>query len=323
LNAAQAHDDQQCCKMKQPPASFRGVIPAIASPCDADDNFDEEAFCRLAAALWDEKIQGLYVCGLTGDGYQMTFEERKRAVELAVKSSENKGSIMAHVGTQDTRATCKLAAHAAEAGANGVAAIPPINRPFPEIERYYRELARAAGGLPVFIYHIPVYTKWEATFEQLERLSAIAGVSGIKFTDYNLMLMRRLAGMRPDFSVLYGRDEQFAAALALGSHGGVGSTFNVFPRAYTAMQEAVGESRLDEAFRIQCIVTDALILMDRFGIVACIEAILARAGLIQAMRRQPCRRLSELEADEMRSLLKPLLDSLPPHAQTGFLKKLS
>jgi N-acetylneuraminate lyase len=253
----------------------------------------------------------------------MTFEERKRAVEIAVKSSENRGSIMAHVGTQDTRATCKLAAHAAEAGAHGVAAIPPINRPFPEIERYYRELARAAGGLPVFIYHIPVYTKWEATFEQLERLSAIAGVSGIKFTDYNLMLMRRLAGMRPDFSVLYGRDEQFAAALALGSHGGVGSTFNVFPRAYTAMQEAVGESRLDEAFRIQCIVTDALILMDRFGIVACIEALLARAGLIQAMRRQPCRRLSELEADEMRSLLKPLLDSLPPHAQTGFLKKLS
>jgi N-acetylneuraminate lyase len=308
--------------MNQSATRFLGVIPAIASPCDADDNFDEESFFRLAGALWEEQVQGLYVCGLTGDGYHMTFEERKRAVEIAVKSSENRWPIMAHVGTQDTRATCKLAAHAAEAGAHGVAAIPPINRSFPEIESYYRELARAAGGLPVFIYHIPVYTKWEATFEQLERLSEIEGVSGIKFTDYNLMLMRRLAGMRTDFSVLYGRDEQFAAALALGSHGGVGSTFNVFPRAYAAMQQAVGEGRHDEAFRIQCIVTDAISLMDRFGVAACIETLLARAGLIQAMRRQPSRRLSELEADEMWSLLKPILGSLPSHAQTNFLKKL-
>jgi len=309
--------------MKQPPVSFRGVIPAVASPCDANDNFDEESFSRLAAALWDEEIQGLYVCGLTGDGYHMTFEERKKAVEIAVKRSEKKGGIMAHVGTQDTRMSCKLAAHAAEAGANGVAAIPPIGRSFPEIESYYRELARAAGGLPVFIYHIPVYTKWEATFEQLERLSEIAGVSGIKFTDYNLMLMRRLAGMRPGFSVLYGRDEQFAAALALGSHGGVGSTFNVFPRAYAAMQQAVGESRLDEAFRIQGIVTDAIILMDRFGVVACIEELLARAGLIQFMRRQPCCHLSKPEADEMWGLLKPILSNLPSDAKTNFLKTLS
>ncbi len=309
--------------MKNPPVSFRGVIPAIASPCDASDNFDEEAFLRLTAALWDEKIQGLYVCGLTGDGYQMTFEERKKAVELAVKSCGERGLIMAHVGTQDTRAACKLAAHAADAGAQGVASIPPIGRSFTEIESYYRELARAAGGLPVFIYHIPVFTKWEATFEQLERLSEIEGVSGIKFTDYNLMLMRRLADMRPDFTVLYGRDEQFAAALALGSHGGVGSTFNVFPRAYAAMQQAIGKGSLDAAFRIQGIVTDAIILMDRFGVVACIEELLARAGLIQFMRRQPCCHLSKPEADEMWGLLKPILSNLPSDAQTNFLKMLS
>ena len=45
--------------MNQSATSFRGVIPAIASPCDADDNFDEESFFRLAGALWEEQIQGL------------------------------------------------------------------------------------------------------------------------------------------------------------------------------------------------------------------------------------------------------------------------
>ncbi len=305
--------------MGKPALLFRGVIPAIASPCGVDDAFDEEAFSRLAIWLMEERVAGLYVGGLTGEGYQMTLDERKKAVELAVKLCGTKGAIMAHVGTQDVRMSCKLAAHAAEAGAHGVAAIPPISRPFPEIESYYRELASAAGGLPVYIYYIPVYNKWEATFDQLVRLSDIAGVSGIKFTDYNLLLMRRLVSMRSDFSVLYGRDEQFAAALGLGSHGGVGSTYNVFPRAFVAMQVAVEGGRMEEAFQIQRIVTDAIILMESFGVMACIEAILAKTGVSQAMRRKPCRRLSSPEAEEMCSRLRTILEKLPANAQSNFI----
>ena len=314
----------QCEGMRvaQPAVPFRGVIPAIGSPCGVRDDFDEDSFSRLASWLMEEQVSGLYVGGLTGEGYQMTLDERKKAVEIAVKMCGSKLAIMAHVGTQDSRMTCTLAAHAAEVGAHGVAAIPPVSRPFPEIESYYRELVSAAGGLPVYIYYIPVYNKWEATFDQLVRLSEIAGVSGIKFTDYNLLLMRRLASMRSDFSVLYGRDEQFAAALGLGSRGGVGSTYNVFPRAFVAMQLAVEGGRVEEAFQIQRIVTDAIILMENFGVMACIEAILAKTGVIQAMRRKPCRRLSSADAAGMCSQLKVILERLPAHAQSNFVRPL-
>jgi len=37
---------KQSCSMRQPPAHFRGIIPAIASPCDANEDFDEECFSR-------------------------------------------------------------------------------------------------------------------------------------------------------------------------------------------------------------------------------------------------------------------------------------
>ena len=309
-------------KIAQPTLPFRGVIPAIASPCGVEDAFDEEAFSRLAIWLMEEKVAGLYVGGLTGEGYQMTLDERKKAVEMAVKLCGSRLAIMAHVGTQDVRMSCTLAAHAAKVGAHGVAAIPPMSRPFPEIESYYRALVSAAGGLPVYIYYIPVYSKWEATFDQLVRLSEIGGVSGIKFTDYNLLLMRRLACMRSDFAVLYGRDEQFAAALGLGSHGGVGSTYNVFPRAFVAMQLAVEGGRMEEAFQIQRIVTDAIILMENFGVLACIEAILAKTGVSQAIRRRPCRRLSSADAAGMCSQLKVILEKLPAHAQSNFVRPL-
>jgi N-acetylneuraminate lyase len=301
---------------------FRGVIPAIASPCDSRDDFDEQSFARLAAALLAEKVDGLYVCGLTGEGYQLTIEERQRAVEVAVRISEQRTSVLAHVGTQDTRVSCRLAAHAAAAGASGVAAIPPVCRTFAEIEAYYRALADAAGGLPVFIYHIPVFTKWEATYEQLARLSDLPGIAGIKFTDYNLLLMRRLLAMRPDFTVLYGRDEQFAAALAMGSHGGVGSTYNVFPAAFVSIRDAVQAGDLALAFRIQCILTDVIAMMERFGVLACIEAILARTGFGSAVRRRPCQPLSAAAVSEMWALLPPLIEALPSSAQPAFLKEM-
>ncbi len=299
---------------------LRGVIPAIVSPCDVNDDFDAAAFSRLAEALIEEGVAGLYVCGLTGEGYQLAMEERREAVEIAVNICGTKAGVLAHVGTQDTRLSCRLAAHAAEAGAHGVAAIPPMARTFPEIERYYHELAAASAGLPVFIYHIPIYTKWEATFDQLARLSEIKGVCGIKFTDYNLMLMRRLTAIRRDFTLLYGRDEQFAAGIALGAHGGVGSTYNIFPRAYLAIQRAVKQGHFEDAFQIQSSITDAMILTEEYGLAACIEAVLVRVGMAKGIRRQPAIRLNKADTSAFLDRLRPILERLPSDAQTGCLK---
>ena len=201
-----------------------------------------------------------------------------------------------------------------------MAAIPPIARPFAEIQRYYRELASASGGLPVFIYHIPVYTRWEASFEELARLSEIDGVTGIKFTDYNLMLMKRLTGIREDFTVLYGRDEQFAAGIAMGAHGGVGSTYNIFPRAYLAMQQAVRQGRMEDGFRIQSAITDAMILTEDYGLGACIEAVLISAGMVKGFRRHPAIRLKDKDRASFLHRLRTVLEKLPAEARTGFLK---
>jgi len=291
--------------------SFRGIIPAIITPCDQNSRLDENALVELAGDLLTNGSTGLYVCGLTGEAYQLTSEERKRTAELAIDVAAKRGKIIVHVGTQDTRSACELARHAAAAGADAIASIPPISRPFPEILAYYRELSCATEELPLFIYHIPVFTNWTPSLQEFASLLEIENVVGIKFTDYNLYLMRQLLALKPGLAILYGRDEQLAAALAFGACGGVGSTYNILTPLYVAIYRHASVGEWEEAFSLQRIAADIMIVFERFGVTASSEALLMAAGKIQRARRAPSQCLSESERNQLWRDLKPIVASLP------------
>ena len=66
---------------------LKGIVPVIASPCDEIDTLLEDKFAELVAKLCMQGSRGLYVCGATGDGYNMPPQERKRATEIAIELS--------------------------------------------------------------------------------------------------------------------------------------------------------------------------------------------------------------------------------------------
>jgi len=290
--------------MAQPLPKFHGICPAIVSPCGIDDRLDEEGLAKQVHALYGDGVHGLYLCGLTGEGYLMTVEERKRTAEIGASLSKGRGYTIAHVGTQDTRSTCALAEHAAGCGVDAVAAIPPINRSHGEICRFYKELAAAASGLPVFIYHIPVYTHSQPSLDQFRDLAGIEGVAGLKFTDYNLHLAGRLLAMKDGMLLLYGRDEQLLAGLMFGAQAGVGSTYNAFAKHYVELWEAARGGDWSRAKLLQERNSVFFGILEGFGIMEGIEAILQRRGILSKCFRRPAAGLTRLQSDELHSRLE-------------------
>ena len=69
-------------------ANFTGVIPATVSPCDDDDRFLEDVFVEQIDRIYKAGVQGVYVCGGTGDALRMQNDDRKRALELAIAASK-------------------------------------------------------------------------------------------------------------------------------------------------------------------------------------------------------------------------------------------
>ena len=98
-----------------------------------------------------------------------------------------------HVGTSNMRESVELAVHAAVTGADAVSAMPPANRNLDQLVSCCAEIARASQ-LPLLVYHIPRLTGTALTVDQMLRLLDIEGMAGFKFSDWNLLFMRRQAG---------------------------------------------------------------------------------------------------------------------------------
>lgn len=250
---------------------LKGIIPAIASPCDKDDVFMEDKFAKLATYLYEQGVHGLYICGGTGDGYNMLLPERKRAAEIGIMLSRKfGGKAIVHIGTLNTRDAAGLAEHAAAAGADAVSSMPPASRTFAQLVSYYGDVAKAAG-IPMLVYHIPVVTGQALTVDEMLRLLDIDGVAGFKFSDWNLFFMKRVLMKRPDVVVFNGNDEFLCPGLLYGARGGIGMGYNLFPKLYLGIYDAVNDGNIKRAMELQNTLLAYTDVIWKYGPVACVR----------------------------------------------------
>ena len=102
-----------------------GAIAAAATPLrDGGKQLDEDAFGPLLEFYAASGIDGILVLGTTGEGILLDAGER-RARCGARDRRRAIAQVVVHAGAQSTADTIALAAHAAQAGAAGVAVIAP------------------------------------------------------------------------------------------------------------------------------------------------------------------------------------------------------
>jgi len=268
-------------------SKLKGVFSAITSPCNEKECFLEDEFNALATDLYKQGIHGLYVCGNTGDGYLMELNERKRAAELAVDVSHKfNGKVIVHIGTQNTRDAIKLANHAAELKVTAISSMPPVNRDFPQVYGYYKDIAEAVR-LPLLIYHIPSRTHHVFSFDEILQLLDIEGVMGLKYSDFNLFNMKRLIMARPGITVFNGCDEIFCLGLLFGCDGGIGTTYNLFPRHFVDIYEAIQKNDIVRAMKLQDSLSSFFDFMYRNGLYPIFEFLMAQQGYGRRTYRKP------------------------------------
>ncbi len=173
---------------------LQGILPAVVTPLDEDGQFAPHAFERLLERLYATGIDGLYVCGQTGEGLMLSADQRKQVAEAAVRLSPKDKTVILHIGAGTTAEAVELARHGAAIGAHAVSSLPPGgNYSFDEIRGYYTTLA-AASGLPLLVYYYPAISSAVRTTDQILELCAIPNVVGLKFTDtdlFKLWVLRR------------------------------------------------------------------------------------------------------------------------------------
>lgn len=261
-----------------------GIVCPIVTPCRADESVDYDRFQENLARLLRTPITGFYINGGTGDGSCLNMDERQKTAELAVGQAKAAGRCsIVHVGQTLQRQAVALARHAMALGADAVASVPPQGG-WDETAAYYTALAAEA---PVFIYYIPGLTHVTADYSHLRRLLDIPGVAGIKVSDWNIFLIRRIKSDYPGKIVYTGLDEMVVPGLLYGADGAIGTWINLLPEFYCKLWQLVQSGRCDDLNRMQQAYTDFLHQGWQFGILNAFQELMRARNLAERCFRAP------------------------------------
>jgi 4-hydroxy-tetrahydrodipicolinate synthase len=192
------------------------VLTPMITPFDARGAIDEEAVVRLVNHLLDHGSDGIVVCGTTGEAATMSDDEQWRMIELVVGEVDGRGTVIAGVGSNNTRHAVHLTERATELGADGLLSVNPYyNRPSRRgIIRHYEEVNRATDR-PILLYNIPQRTGSDMSNDLLAELAQLEHIVGVKQS--NPANLAKIDGM----AIYAGNDDLFAAVLDMGEPGGV------------------------------------------------------------------------------------------------------
>ncbi len=205
------------------PPSFGAILTAMVTPFGADGRVDEDAAVRLMHHLVDHGSDGLVVCGTTGEAATLDDEEHLGVIRLAVEEMGGRCTVIAGVGSNDTRHAVKLTERATELGPDALLSVNPYyNRPNRRgIVRHYQEVVRATD-LPVLLYNIPQRTGSDMSNDLLAELGQLDHIFGVK--QANPDNLAKIDGMQ----IYAGNDDMLADVLDLGEPGGILTSSHVF-----------------------------------------------------------------------------------------------
>jgi len=232
---------------------FRGIMPALYTPLDANENLITPTVARLMDYQYSRGVNGFYVGGATGEGPVIPAKTRMALCEAAMDANRGRGDIILHVGGPNFSDVKALIAHANTTGVNGLSAMAP-NAYYAHTDRelieYYKRIASLTDK-PVLIYVTPLMlgNNLRAVFEEL---IAVENIVGLKFTQPNYYLLSLLKMINGgDINIINGPDETLLCGLSMGAEGGIGSTYNIMPERYAALYKAFTEGRMADAKEIQ------------------------------------------------------------------------
>lgn len=280
---------------------IHGLIAAPFTPMHPDGSLNLDLIPDYYAMLVGNGINGAFISGSTGEGVSLTMEEKMALASAwaACNGQEHRLSIMQLVGGT-CLADCKqLAQHAASAGLNAVSFLAPFYFKPTNVEMLAaccEEVAAAAPELPFYYYHIPVLTG--VNFPMIDLLKAVDGripnFRGIKYTHEDLMdYLSCLNYGNGKFNLLWGRDETFLSALAIGAKGAVGSTYNYAAPLYKQLIDAFQAGDLRHATAIQQKAIDMIELLGKYGGIATGKAFMKLIGLDCGEFRLPVKNMSK------------------------------
>ncbi len=155
------------------------LMTAIKTPYQPNGEIDLKAYDALVEAQIKHGVEGLIVCGTTGEGHLMDWEEHLMLIAHSVSHFGNQLVIVGNTGSNNTREAIKATKYGFSFGMDASLQINPYYGKTSETglkEHFNRTLDLG----PAIIYNVPSRTGQDLQPELIEDLSKHENLVGVK-----------------------------------------------------------------------------------------------------------------------------------------------
>ncbi len=233
---------------------FKGAYTALVTPFkDGKINFGKMA--ELIEFQINEGIDGLVVCGTTGESATLSDKEKRRLIKFTVETVNGRVPVIAGTGSNNTIHTIKLSKFAEKVGVDGLLLVTPYYNKSSQkgLIAHFKTIAESVTT-PCILYNVPSRTGVNLLPDTVAKLAEIENIVGIKEASGNFSQLLELMSKVPkDFIVLSGNDDSIIPLLSIGGKGVISVLSNIYPKDTHNMCQAffLGETNYAKELQLR------------------------------------------------------------------------
>lgn len=232
--------------------SLSGVLTALTTPFDSDENIDVPALKRVIDRTIQGGVDGVVAGGSTGEFAALTAQERLDLVETIIEHTAGRVPVIAQTGATTTQEAIRFSRAAEAAGADVLMVVTPYYEPLSleETVTYIKDVATSVT-LPVMLYNIPDATGVNLDPATVRSLAEqVDNVQYIKDSSANWEQALQLIHHHSDvIGTFMGWDSYIFSALTEGAAGVMAGAANVIPAEIVSVARHIAAGDLSEALQ--------------------------------------------------------------------------
>ena len=278
------------------------IIPAICTPLDQEESLHRSGLEAHLEEQWAVGIPGVLVGGSMGCMQLLRDDTYFDLVRHSVDISRGRGEILVGVGDASFERTRARIQNVDQMDIDGVVVLDPYLFKYSQTELldYHRTLADISRK-PVYIYHLPVRTGAELTFDTVVSLSKHPNIQGIKCTRDEGEWARQIIPLVDDsFRVMAGHGALVDMLIRAGVREHVDGVHSLFPQWTLGIAEAADQGDWDLAAKRQEVLSEFIhSVLSRYPVWPSCTAILNARGIPGNVAPRPMCPLDQQTSEQL------------------------
>jgi 4-hydroxy-tetrahydrodipicolinate synthase len=270
--------------------SLIGTGVALATPYKTDLSIDTEALIKIVNFSIDGGVEYLVILGTTAESATMSQTEKEFVIKTIIETNNGRLPLILGVGGNNTmEVVAELKTRDLSQFSAILSISPYYNKPTQEgIYQHFKAVSEASP-IPVILYNVPSRTGSNVLPSTVMRLANdFKNIVAIKEAAGDMIQAMQLLKNNPKGFLVLSGDDMIALPMVLAGGSGVISVIaQGFPKEFSEMIRLGLNRKVDEAFKIQYLLSDGIDMIFEQGNPAGIKQVFQSLGIAENTVRLP------------------------------------